>query len=495
MNPQAQILYQHLQAYSLDSEGASFSFSTRLAKENNWTKAYSLRVIDEYKKFVLLAMVAGHTVSPSDQVDQVWHLHLTYTRAYWDEFCKDILARPLHHEPTRGGHTEKQKFWQLYQQTLDSYECLFNEKPPTDIWPSPELRFGRDVHFVRVNRRQHWLIPKPIWSWPRQTWQQVRVLPLLLLLCVVISGCAAVSPLLVSSMVVGEVKWFDDFMALSANEFLSFYIGTALSLLFIISALYKDDETKPYAIEDVNLSAEQLAYLAGGPDRAIDTALVTLIEQGLVKLSEDKQRFELVEPAAISQLRDSPNQTFKQTEVYQPKPLVEHAIIEAISNGPHEISTLLKAVEYSTSAIYDDLVAKKLWGAGDKSIQHKVGLLLAPLILIGVARLFHGLSVGHPVGFLTALLILTLAIPLMFGLGKRTLYGRQVLERYKKDNASSLSSQSLCYAVAVAGLSVLANTAMADIGQSLISRYNNDSGGGDAGCGGGGCGGCGGCGG
>ena len=32
--------------------------------------------IEEYRKFVFLALVAGHQITPSDQVDQVWHLHL-----------------------------------------------------------------------------------------------------------------------------------------------------------------------------------------------------------------------------------------------------------------------------------------------------------------------------------------------------------------------------------------------------------------------------------
>lgn len=181
MDIKTQALYQRIQTYSLDAEGSSFSFSQRLAKENSWTKEYSQRVIDEYKKFVLLAMVAGHVVSPSDQVDQVWHLHLTYTRSYWDEFCKDIIGSPLHHEPTRGGCSEQQKFRQLYQQTLAGYERLFKQTPPMDIWPSPDVRFGRDVHFVRVNTRQYWLLAKPIRTWTMQTWQQLRVLLLLML--------------------------------------------------------------------------------------------------------------------------------------------------------------------------------------------------------------------------------------------------------------------------------------------------------------------------
>ena len=63
---------------------------------------YAYRVIQEYKKFVFLAMVADHIVSPSTNVDRAWHLHLLYTRSYWDEFCGKVLKKPLHHTPSSG---------------------------------------------------------------------------------------------------------------------------------------------------------------------------------------------------------------------------------------------------------------------------------------------------------------------------------------------------------------------------------------------------------
>lgn len=49
-----------------------------------------------------LAVRANHPVTPSDEVDQAWHLHLTYSRSYWDEFCGAVLEEVVHHDPTRG---------------------------------------------------------------------------------------------------------------------------------------------------------------------------------------------------------------------------------------------------------------------------------------------------------------------------------------------------------------------------------------------------------
>ena len=46
---------------------------------------------------MFLAVVAGHTVSPSVEVDQAWHLHLVYMQSYWREFCGEVLQQPVHH--------------------------------------------------------------------------------------------------------------------------------------------------------------------------------------------------------------------------------------------------------------------------------------------------------------------------------------------------------------------------------------------------------------
>lgn len=136
-------LLDKLTSFSLDDEASEFKFSDRLARENGWSIAYSKRVIEEYKRFLYLSAEAGHPVTPSVDVDEVWHLHLCYTRSYWHDLCRDILDFPLHHGPTKGGGEERSKFNQWYQKTLDSYEEHFNSKPPADIWPVPSVRFAR----------------------------------------------------------------------------------------------------------------------------------------------------------------------------------------------------------------------------------------------------------------------------------------------------------------------------------------------------------------
>ena len=144
-------MWDKLNEFSLDIPEVSFSFSDRLARENGWSKKYANRVITEYKKFVFLSAVSGKSLTPSDEVDQAWHMHMIYSRSYWVEMCGDILnGFMLHHGPTKGGKIEAERFNNQYQYTLDLYAEVFNENAPSDIWPSVEKRFS-PMDFKRID--------------------------------------------------------------------------------------------------------------------------------------------------------------------------------------------------------------------------------------------------------------------------------------------------------------------------------------------------------
>ena len=113
----------------------------------------------EYRRFLYLAVRAGHPVTPSDAVDQAWHLHLCYTRSYWEELCGEVLGQPLHHGPTKGGRAEGEKFHDWYERTLASYREAFGEAAPATIWPASRERFLPPM-FERVDRREQVVISK-----------------------------------------------------------------------------------------------------------------------------------------------------------------------------------------------------------------------------------------------------------------------------------------------------------------------------------------------
>lgn len=154
-------LLSKLEAFQIDAAGSRLSFQQRLARENRWSLEYTERVIAEYKRFLFLVAVSGQPQTPSDQVDQAWHLHMVYTRSYWQDLCQNVLGFDLHHMPTRGGVMEKNKFRQFYEDTLAHYQQCFGESAPVDIWPSGAERFSAVEDFTRINTRDYWLLPKP----------------------------------------------------------------------------------------------------------------------------------------------------------------------------------------------------------------------------------------------------------------------------------------------------------------------------------------------
>jgi hypothetical protein len=154
-------------SFELDEPGAQFPFTARLAREQGWPHVFAGRVVEEYKRFIALAMLAGHPVTPSEQVDQAWHLHLVYTESYWQRLCRDTLGRELHHQPTQGGAEEGGKFTDWYGKTLASYRRIFGAEPPVDIWPAPADRFADAGCGRWVNLADFWLVPKPAFLKPR----------------------------------------------------------------------------------------------------------------------------------------------------------------------------------------------------------------------------------------------------------------------------------------------------------------------------------------
>jgi hypothetical protein len=160
MTSEQQLLWDKVREFETDDPGSSLTFTDRLARENGWSIEYAIRAVHEYKKFIFLLCIADHSLTPSDQVDQVWHLHMIYTRSYWIDLCQDTLGRQIHHGPTRGGQQESNKYNDLYEKTLHFYRQLFEREAPADIWPPKNIRFA-DVNFLRVNTDRNWIIKKP----------------------------------------------------------------------------------------------------------------------------------------------------------------------------------------------------------------------------------------------------------------------------------------------------------------------------------------------
>ncbi|WES96395.1 hypothetical protein P2W68_16290 [Chryseobacterium arthrosphaerae] len=127
-------LWNRIQGFSLDAPDADFPFSKKLAKEENWSLDFTRRAIEEYKKFVYLCCILPNGASPSKIIDKVWHMHLIYTQSYWEDFCPNILKKPLHHHPSKGGSEENKKHRNWFADTLKGYQEAFQSEAPQEIW-------------------------------------------------------------------------------------------------------------------------------------------------------------------------------------------------------------------------------------------------------------------------------------------------------------------------------------------------------------------------
>lgn len=125
-------LWQKLEQFPFD-EG----FETRLARENGWGVFFTRQVLVEYRRFLYLTQRAGHAVTPSKRVDEAWHLHLLYTRSYWEGLCGETLGQPLHHAPGTGKPGDETHFAAQYSRTKESYRRLFGTEPPQSVWGEP----------------------------------------------------------------------------------------------------------------------------------------------------------------------------------------------------------------------------------------------------------------------------------------------------------------------------------------------------------------------
>lgn len=475
-------LWERLEAFELDDPRAAFPFSAKLAKENGWTRGYALRVIDEYKRFLLLCEIAEHVASPSDQVDQCWHMHLTHTRSYWDDLCGAVLGHPLHHGPTRGGDQERTKYWELYRRTLATYREAFGAAPPADIWPPVEERFGAKGRYRRVNLSRCWVAPKLRWPAPKRG---------------VATGLAAALP----PLALGVTNPLD----MRGPDFLGFYLMSFIAAVVVSSVARRLLRNRDAWEAEQPLTPYQTAYLANGSAGAI--------QAGVCKLA----RAEIVEIRS-----EGAGSAAGRVVVRQPltadAPALEKAIHAAAErDGGATASDINAGARPEVEKIQAELENRGLL-ENARSFLLPIWaprLILGGLLLLGVLKIVVGVQRERPVGALVVLCVFTVVAIFLFSRRARlSLAGEQALSDYRRrygklraeDNAKS-DPDTVALAVGLFGVGVLPSM-MPDLGIDALGWTSNSSstdrsfsggdsgcgGGGDSGCGGG-CGGCGGCGG
>jgi len=478
MTPDCVALHARLDAFDIDGpEPVALPFAARLAREHGWSRTYADRVVGEYKRYVFLAATGDDPVCPAEDVDAAWHLHLTYTRSYWKRLCGDTLGRQLHHDPTRGGPAEADKHLAMYARTLARYLTAFGHDAPADIWPPAATRFGDDLKHRVVNIARNWVVPKlPV----KRVAQFAAAFALL---AVFLPGCAG-----------GGMNPFN----LVGREFLGFLIPmmvAAVCVARVVRSARRTPGPQP-GDDDLPLTWEQAAYLAGGYPRLTSAAVARLAEVGAARVTDEKSRL-----GVGDRLPDSVSP-------------VEEAVFNLLPfrNTAEELKPVQDAVEAKFAPEAARLEADGFTiGTGRQAGIGCAALVPIALVMFGLAvpRLVMGLADHKPVEYLVVAMIfggffgLILSVAGSLRLSRR---GEAALARLRAQHAGFRTGAVTDAALSVAlfGTAVLAGSTVAFL-QPWYPRQTTEgsSGGCGSGCGsdgdgggGGGCGGgCGGCGG
>jgi len=466
-------LWPQLLAFDLDG-AAQFSFSKRLARDNGWSANFAQRTALEYKKFLYLAATCGHPVTPSDEVDQAWHLHLVYTRSYWDDLCGQVLGFPLHHGPTKGGAAEGHKFRDWYAQTLHSYQAAFGTAPPADIWPPAARRFGEAPYFQRLNRKRYFLVPRPQWRWALDLRAGVALAG-----AVVLAGCSARLPL-------NPFDWY-------GSDFLLLFWSLCLTLVPLALWLRHRGRGPAEPYLGPPLGTYELARLAESGKLLADSAMAALAYSGHIKLLPQQQ-------------------VLRTTHLAPPTDAYELAVWELISftgtdlNAVRERANL--AVFKATKKLDDKLLANDLLltTEAQQRLDRLPLLTILALGVFGSVKVIVGLNRDRPVGFLLFSLIALALAGVYFhqhgawATGRGAALLAQARSQVRQSRTAAPSTQLVALTAAFFGVSGLGIIGLSDIGDLLVPPRHSSgtdgggSDGGGSGCGGGGCGGCGGCG-
>ena len=95
--------------------------------------------VEEYKNFLILAIFSENQLTPSEQVDQVWHIHQFSTKNY-RKFCYTVFGELILHSPSDGDDPDKYRTW--YKNTLQKYHEVLGIPPARHIWPELDVRFS-----------------------------------------------------------------------------------------------------------------------------------------------------------------------------------------------------------------------------------------------------------------------------------------------------------------------------------------------------------------
>ncbi len=109
----------------------------QLVHRYHWDPTEAQEVLRKYKNFMILWGIkpGGLGLVPTREIDEVWHLHILFTKNYTAD-CLHIFGSYKHHTPSLGSEDEQKALAAAYIQTAKLYEHHFKEPYGHAIDPS-----------------------------------------------------------------------------------------------------------------------------------------------------------------------------------------------------------------------------------------------------------------------------------------------------------------------------------------------------------------------
>lgn len=449
-----------LNQYSPDAPDAPVPYSHRLAEAEGWSRLHTLTVIEEYKRFAYLAVFAGHPVTPSEAIDAAWHLHLQYSKEYWDVFCAEVLRAPLHHAPGAGMPEEDDTYAQHYQKTLESYRSTFGMEPPPEVWPPPqptqEDSAPDDQGFVAQRPRKAVAPPprvSPVRRIMRFAWPVIGV-----------------------GLVTFTTHAAPDFDVLNypGPLFLAFYLGVCVLACLSIKTLHRFAYgRRPQGETDggvpAQLEPDEAALMTGGASRMAQVAALTLLDAGAIRIVHpSKKKRDRNTYVVANELQAPKRHVNAWTWLTQQK--------QRRSPWPGFQNRLAGEASGMTDRLQGE---GWMWASGAMRGTTLAAWAIALLVLwLGVVKVVIGLSRERPVMWLLVEIVVFAIVywrvtARLIGVGRAgpTAAADAALDihRQRGQQGGGLSTTDLLWMTAFAGTSVLANTAWAGY-RSMMGR-------------------------
>lgn len=286
---------------------------------------------------------------------------------------------------------------------------------------------------------------------------------------------------------------------LPGPKFLLFYLVT-LAIAILIATLLRRwliSSGEDFSVRRVTVDPYEAAYLRGGAQQAINTAIAMLVQIKALKISKTTLSFSSSHVAATHP--------------------VEQAILKTISSkAGQDISKVRTSLslkdEINRMAERLKMLGLVLSDERWRKVRKAPALVILIVFLFGIVKILIGVSRDRPISFLFVLCMLTGIIALWF-YSKRpdvTPLGKTVLKQLKEENAAlemtartqpqRLAGGDVALALGLFGISGLAfaDDSWADLRRALQPPSSSSSSGSScsssscgSSCGGGGCGGCG----